>query len=364
MNEGLSKAPEAPIGKAKELEAVKETLPTLEVENTVLWVNPELQLPFKLEVGQPTELGIFLTPQSEMSKDRSRRVEVSLHHKRSGFLGRVIFSEKKKDGVRPELYRDIDVKGLGYLNKRKILPKSRVGVVPVKQLKHYGKVVTLGIMNLEDAQKDAFMAELLHKQGVRTHRAIAIISLDEIIDAEGKKIKIEEAKKLGILLKSDKPVLEIRAFGTKTRLEDVFSDHTTPEMRELFLEDARVLVAQELGKNPEEFSRLEYFKWLAGEVGRNIGLLRKNRWKHSYLIEGHNITLDGRLVDFDSVTEIKPWGISYILNTDSSSSKVALGKLFRSVGLDKTQQKIILKEYTDAYNDSIESGVVENKKEE
>ncbi len=354
-----------PLGKARELEAKKETLPAVEVENKVIWVNSDLELPFNLEVGKSTELGIFLTPQSEMPEDHSTRVGIFPYHNRSGLLGRVIFRAREEtegspevgQEVRTQLYRDIDIKGLGYSKKKRTLPGEAISPTEVLPVKKFSRrrffrtfETTLGILNLEDADHDAMMAELLHKQGIRTHRVIAIIGLDEIVDKEGRKITVKEAKKLGILLESDKPVLEIRAFGTKTRLKDVLGLNNTPEIKELLLEDARILVAQELGKDPAKFSRLEYFSWLATATGRNIGLLRKNKWKHLNLGQGHNITLDGRLVDFDSISKMKPWEIYSILNMDSFSSEEVLKKFFDSVGLDETQQRIILDEYTDAYN--------------
>ena len=90
--------------------------------------------------------------------------------------------------------------------------------------------------------------------------------------------------------------MEVRAFGSRARLQDLDS----PKGK-LLLGDAKKLVAEELDINPNEFTEEQYFNWLARTTGKNLGLLKKKGWQHSYLSAGHNITLDGRLVDFDTI---------------------------------------------------------------
>ena len=99
-----------PVGKAKKLEVQTETLPFVEVENEVVWENPNLNIPFKLEVGKPTNLGLFLSPEVKSFK-KTQKLGVEIGHGRSALLGRVIISDKFSG----ETYRDIDTKGGGYL---------------------------------------------------------------------------------------------------------------------------------------------------------------------------------------------------------------------------------------------------------
>lgn len=312
--------PRLPIGGTAELNAKKETLPAVEVKNHVLWVNPDfpelpLRLPTAEELKRATENGktistkfaLFLTP-APGEKEKTFSLEVAPLHGRSGILGRVIFKDREGN-----LYRDIDIKGGGYscidsiddkdFNNRKL----GLCVGPVKRRYSDG---SLGIVESDRAFWDRDMSEKFLKAGIRVPRTIAIIALEEIVDWNGGKIPVEEAARQGAIIEPmSRPVLEIRAFGTKSRLEDVSGGESYEQMardenrRRLMLKDARQLVAKELGKTPESFSWEEYFEWLAETVGRNVGLMHKNGWCHHYLSAGHNITLDGRLVDLDSVVE-------------------------------------------------------------
>lgn len=49
-----------PVGLPSELEKRKEALPVQEVENKVLFVNPEFNLPINLKEGDSAKLGLFL----------------------------------------------------------------------------------------------------------------------------------------------------------------------------------------------------------------------------------------------------------------------------------------------------------------
>jgi hypothetical protein len=148
--------------------------------------------------------------------------------------------------------------------------------------------------------------------------------LEEII-YDGKPISILKAKIGKIISRNMKPVLEIRAFGTHSRFVDVFQSNSK-EKANLLIEDARLLVAQELGLDPKDFSRLEYFKWLARTVGKNLALMRKNGWVHKYLGQGHNITLDGCFMDFDSVEKGDLFDRGF--SNDYLRARVSIGNLF------------------------------------
>jgi len=307
--------PKIPMGLASKLEASKETLPAIEVKNRVLWVNSDLDLPFKLEVGKRTNLGLFLTSQIEEA-EKLKNLEVKRQHMRSALLGRVIFGEKTNKEDR-QLYRDIDIKGLGWLGGKNNFFVKKIELRP-------DGVESMGILSLEDACHNTDIAEEFHKLGIRTNRTIAIVELEEII-YDGKPISILKAKIGKIISRNMKPVLEIRAFGTHSRFVDVFQSNSK-EKANLLIEDARLLVAQELGLDPKDFSRLEYFKWLARTVGKNLALMRKNGWVHKYLGQGHNITLDGCFMDFDSVEKGDLFDRGF--SNDYLRARVSIGNLF------------------------------------
>ncbi|MDO8536658.1 MAG: hypothetical protein Q7R94_00215 [bacterium] len=278
-----------PIGKAAELEAAKETLPAIEVKNHVLWVNPDFpELPFNIEEGESTKLGMFLTRKPKDEK-LYRLERTGTRHGRSVLVVRAVFEDKEG-----RLYRDVDSKGSG-----------PTGGNWGNWIEPMEKKESAGILNLAAAYYDKDISEEFYKEGIRAHRVIAIIGLDEIIDREGNKISVKEARESGLIAESSSPVIEIRAFGTKARFEDT---HVFPHDKneELLLDDARMLVAQELGLRPEEFTKLDYIKWLAATIGKNIGLMHKNYWHHGFFLSGHNTTLDGRFVDFDSVEKLNP----------------------------------------------------------
>lgn len=337
-----------PFGK-KGIKEYRETLPVLEVKNKVVWINPNLDFPFKLQVGQPTNLGLFLNDALQVPAENSKRLEAENHHNRSLLLGRVIFGEKQ--GKHRQLFRDIDIKGSGYVRTGSEVsfgaPQSGV-IGPVG-----GGEESWGIMYLEAANYDATTAESFSELGVRVSRTVAIVELEEIIYC-GKRLAVSEAKARGLISKSATPTLEIRAFGTHARLKDIVSTKNSQEKKNALIKDARLLVAQELGKDPKEFDNFKYALWLAKTIGENIGLMGKGGYVHKYLGIGHNITLDGCIVDFDSVEKTKVLSdkredyfeargalmnfLEHLLNSDYGNSPEIKG---------------ILQEYENAYDAAI-----------
>lgn len=96
-----------PVGKTDELKARREVLPAVEVKNTVLWENTNLNYPFKLVVGSSAKLGLFLHDNPGL-KQPTKNLETAVHHNRSILLGRIIFSEKAHDSHEQlQLFREI-----------------------------------------------------------------------------------------------------------------------------------------------------------------------------------------------------------------------------------------------------------------
>lgn len=293
---------EIPTGTGRESEP-KETLPAVEVQNEVIWVNPDFpELPFDIKEGEPTKLGLFLTPRPKEG-EKNFDLKVAAEHRRSALLGRVIFKDKQG-----WFYRDIDLKGAGYSHITE--DSIKVGRIQPHYLGDSNQAC--GILNLNWAKYARDMSEKFLKAGIRTERYIALIKLKEIVDNHGYKISIGKAKKGGypgeypLLPKSLQPAIALRAFATKFRIRDI--DMLSPDSIEK-LEDARKIVSQELGVNEKDFSFQKYFEWFAKTLGENIGLMHKNGWFHRYLNE-HNVTLDCRIVDLDSVgkfANLKEW---------------------------------------------------------
>ncbi len=275
------KAENLPIGIGGEkLAEGRETLPAVEVKNVVEWVNPHIQAPFDLRKGKPSRLGMFLTTEPDES---AYELEVHPEHGRSGIIGRVIFRDDEG-----RLYRDVDVKGVGHA----VAGKQHSKVFPVRiDDGFWAEERTYGILYGGYARSDIEMTEKFLKAGIRTCRNIAMIKLKDII-CGGERLSVEEAGRKGIIKKDDDPVVLVRAFGTRTRLGDVNQKNA--------LEDARLLVAQEFGFDPKEFHTEEYLKWIVKTAAQNIARMHRHGWLHGYLSD-HNITLDGRIVDLDSV---------------------------------------------------------------
>lgn len=269
----------------------KETLLAAEVKNHVIWVNPNFpELPFDIQEGRQTKLGMFLAP-IVGKEEGTYPLEVARGHGRSGLAGRVIF--KDNEG---RIYRDVDLKGIGAVEEFNGLDNSlasrvRLGVGRIVPRGAVGGKEYQGILDGLAARWDSETAEYLTSKGVLAHRTIAIVALEELIDENGLILSIAEAKRRGLISDSVQPVIEIRAFGIKARISDA--------RKESLIEDARLFAAKELGLSPKRFDAKQYSNWLMETIGGNLGRMHKNGWSHGYATS-HNITLDGRLTDFDS----------------------------------------------------------------
>lgn len=273
------------------------------VRNEVVYVNSEIIAPLKLEEYQESPLGLFakaaLAKGYELKPDE-QRLESWPEHRRSALLGKVIF--KDKDG---RLYRDIDLKGIGYIGKNKVLEPGK----NISTIGRRGGIEIAGFLKSEEAYKERDMQENFLKAGIRTARTLAIIELKEII-FKGEKISLSEARQKGVIERKFNnlffhPVVEVRAFGTKARIRDVLNkdkDNKKEQQSKILLDDAKKLVSQEIGKDLS--SDKDYFEWFVKTLGENVALMHKNGWYHQYLAD-HNITLDCRIVDVGYVRKLE-----------------------------------------------------------
>ncbi len=266
---------------------LEKKLPAIEVKNEVVWMNDDVEMPFNFEEDKPSKVGVFLTPEPN-GKDAIFHVKVMDNHFRSALLGKVIFKDKEGN-----LYRDVDIKGMGPISDANLM----TGSIEAGSAKNIARGQTpWGFFDWGYAETDRDMSEFFIKQGLRTHRVLAIIRLDEIVVENGEKISVSKARKLGYIKYTTKPVIEVRAFGTKARIADANN--------QVLLEDAKHMVAQELEKTPYDFSKEDYIKWFAQTLGKQVAIIHNAGFTHEYLTS-HNITLDCRIVDLDSVEKIK-----------------------------------------------------------
>lgn len=348
-----------PVGTGRESEP-KETLPAIEVANEVIWVNPSFQeLPFNISQGDSTNLAMFLTPGSQ--GEGVFNLKMIKEHGRSGLLGAVIF--KDSDG---NLYRQIDLKGCGHSITREDLHSFGKFDYSVQTIGRREKEKdALGILDRGWAEHAKDKSEEFLNEGIRTERYIAIIRLKELINERGNKISIEDAKTEKLLFKKQEPVIAVRAMGTKFRIRDIasFVFYNTEEVVAQIdkrLEDAKDLISQELGIKKEDFSWEDYLVWFYETAGRNLGLMHKNKWFHNYLTD-HNITLDCRFVDLDSVKKIrirKRKKIDQVLDKDHEDLLMSLDRLFNSltgcesrlINLREEEKQVMFKKLIDGFN--------------
>lgn len=259
-------------------------LPAVEVTNEVSWVNEKVDIPFDLKQGEASRLGLFLTKDQDKA---SYHLETSDNHFRSALLGKVLIKDREHN----ILYRDIDLKGMGPINYDLEVDDLTPGL---------GKNTHAiwGFYEKEIALNDATRADYFTEKGLRTYRTLAIIDLKEIVDSGGNKISVEEARNKKYIPENFKPVVEVRAFGTKARVKDAISE--SKEESDNLINDARIMVAKELGKKPEEFSVNEYMEWFADNLGKQIAIIHNDGYQHGGL-HSHNITLDCRIVDLDAM---------------------------------------------------------------
>jgi len=264
------------------------------VKNKVIFANENANIPLelkeKLELGKESSLGLFLkTAEPIRAKELGERnLETwPREHGRSAILERMMIHDKG------HFFRDIDLKGIG-----STVPVIETGT---RREGHWG------LLEKKDALHEYAISENFLKAGIRTFRVLGIIEPEEIFFKD-KKISLKEVKEKGIIKREFQPVIEVRAFGTKARIRD-FTGGFGDEIKKSLLEDAKKMVSQETGKNLSNDK--DYLEWFTNTFGRNVGLMHKNGWYHGRLgphdsrLGAHNITLDCRITDFDTVRKIK-----------------------------------------------------------
>ena len=286
-----------------------ERLQTLKLKNEVIWVNKNLSFPFALSEGQKdVDVGLFLDIENRKIPEDNHPLGVRWGHGRSADIGKVFF----RDTNRPDLvYRDIDIKGSGDVAGSVHSTGERLQSQHWRERKNpansRGTGEYSGLLQQGAALHDSEIAENLTEMGIRTHRSLAVIKLNELplLNSTGDLaiVPIEELVRAGVLRNNFEPALQLRAFGIKTRLIDFvtkdafagFGDDT--EVRNM-IDDALSFVRYITKGDVGDVKG--YLKWFANTLGTNVGLLEKSGSAHRFL-GSQNITLDSSIVDFDSV---------------------------------------------------------------
>ncbi len=355
---------EFPLGSPEFVEKRHELeLPAVEVRNTVRHVNPAFkEVPFRIEEGKPTPLGLFFTPDEEKHDPESVRHMVIAPEWRSGRAGSlhpVIFRDT--DG---NLYRDVDVKGMGAF-RRHTPDKGSFYVREPGPVEDHDVTYasTYGILDRRVAEYDEKRSEELIRAGIRTYRIIGNAELGEVIDKNGEKIPITEAKKRGLIPNFMEPALEFRAFGTRERIQYLKGN---TERGRLAVEDAKRLVAAELGREPDNLSIEEYAEWFTKTLAQQIAKLKKYGLYHGYL-HYHNLTLDCRIVDLDSVNELaeeaKRKNVSEedLNSRDFDDARSNLMELWEYLGLEVESKNQLFDLYEKAYDEELKKKEYINK---
>jgi len=308
-------SPKAPFGQGGELERYVNNeqgsflTRFAHVKNRVVEVNPYVLSPLNLTVGEPSPLGLFSHSWTDGSaKKETHLMECWTRHNRSSLLGRALFGDTEG-----RVYRDIDLKGIGHLGFQKVLiPGS------IRELQNLN-----GLLDESSAYFEYQLSEEFINAGIRTNRVIGIIKLEELVLGNNL-MSVAKARKEHVIKDPDgtfNPVILIRAFVTKARIDDLLEGVQDSGFRRLLIEDAKALVSRELGRE-KVLSDEEYAVWFTKTLGENVALMHKNGWAHNYLYR-HNITLDSRIVDLDGVSRIS----EYDRKRDLSSAVVSLFSL-------------------------------------
>ncbi len=288
----IERRPILPVGDGGKLERrtdrnkKERTLLFVPVKNRVIMVNSNIHAPLNLRQGEPSPLGLFAIRENTRPDEGEIALEIMPSHNRSALLARALFSDSEG-----RIYRDIDLKGTGA-----VYPDVHNQPFVVAPGAHKGSGNMEGLLEKDFAFHDYELSEEFLKVGIRTHRVIGIIRLWEVL-SDSERVSLRGNAKFAVLderlIDSNdfRSVIQVRAFGTKARVQDA-SDN-------LLYKDAKKMVSQELGYK-RIITDKAYFEWFVKTLGTNVGIMHRNGWTHRYL-SSHNVTLDCRIVDLDSV---------------------------------------------------------------
>jgi hypothetical protein len=224
------------------------------------------------------ELSLFVDWSGKNAEFEAKRL---LEHGRSFSFNHVLVDKEGR------VWKYIHVKG-GGVSKRNIRDANQ----PVTSGGELDEAE--GLFDIEGAVADRDSSILFLKNGVKTAAPFMIIEIKEAIMKDGGRKSIEDLKKEGKLpenIRYDdeilpyRPVLYIRLFSEVMRLADA-----TKSDYEKFAEEHKM-------------SLKEYRRWWVGREAENLARIHELGKFHGG-IGDHNLTIDGCIVDNDSIKSI------------------------------------------------------------
>lgn len=315
-----SKIPERGLDRLVKTD-VLHPIPAIRMANKVVYVNPKFvsnngtntSLAFKL--GDPSNYA-YQVALANTPTPADATLYARWHNKRSA-----IFT-KGHHRIASEIFPYIDVKGIGLIDNIYKDGKRTFITSPVYPDKTSEDEVW-GLATKSSANVDIQNTEKLAKFGMRIVPTVAMAEINEILGPEGEPIAVDEAKKKGMLSKETEPVIVFRALKTPFRMIEVALN---PERRESLgsplsdeeIKTTKAIVSEALLDLTEDQSipaniratffntdntvNIEaYMRWISPTIGRELGIMHRNRVVHGFLGQLHNFTLDGRIMDFDSL---------------------------------------------------------------
>jgi hypothetical protein len=223
------------------------------------------------------ELSLFVDWSGKNAEFDAKRL---LGHGRSFSFNRVLVDKEGR------VWKYINVKG-GGVSRKNILDATEP-IVKGEEL-HEAQ----GLFDIEGALTDKDFSLMLLKQGDKTAAPFIIIQIEEVLTKNGERKSIVDLKKEGKLsenilydtgVSSYRPVLYIRLFSEVMRLDDASK------------------VNYENFAKEHEMSLKGYKRWWVARAAKNLAGIHNLGKYHGYISE-HNLTIDGCIVDYDSIKD-------------------------------------------------------------
>lgn len=230
--------------------------------------------------------GYFFTPSGKGDKFPI----VRLHLNRHGIIRQNTFRDKKD-----MLYRDIDAKGMGFVHG---IPMQ---VLPIQESSMEGDMELRGLSHYSPSEEEWLNGEELHELGFRVARPVAEIELFELVNKNGNIVSRTEILNEFGLNDKVRPVIQIRAMGTTSRVSDLLNlDRNTSYnlYAKEIIDDAIGIVSDELGI---KIKPADYAIWFIETLSSMVGKLHSINASPDFRMQihggTHNVTLDCRLID-------------------------------------------------------------------
>jgi hypothetical protein len=270
----------------------------MEIKGELILFNDEFfRKNFPIRKEDMKKLTVFTYRAEDEKEPKSDNKNAVLELLRLPEHGRNLFFNIRFCDDRGSVYQYVDIKGIGLPKHVDLL--GIMGNILVFDSTTLTDSETIrkgirgmwGLVDYESAVKDWEQSNELIRGGVETATPIAIIKINEIFSKNDQRKSIKELKEEGIIptkITYDEkeydytPVVYLRAFSEVMRVKDA-----TKEDFEKF--------AKEHGMTFDE-----YVDWWTGKVAKNLAGMHILGKIHGNLIP-QNLTIDGRIVDFDTV---------------------------------------------------------------